>query len=81
VPGLGATGARQIEAFFAAHSKLTERARALVAVASPQDLSPWENLVVPEDVDGSRGTRAPRSACALRANNDYQAAQVWLSLH
>ena len=82
VPGLGATGARQIEVFFAAHPELTQRARALVAVASPQDLSPWENLVVPEDVDGSRGTfRAPRAACALRANNDYQAVQAWLSLH
>ena len=82
VPGLGATGARQIEAFFAAHPELTQRARALVAAASPQDLSPWENLVVPEDVDGSRGTfRAPRSACAMRANSDYQAVQVWLSLH
>ena len=82
VPGLGATGARQIEVFFAAHPELTQRARALVVVASPPDLSPWENLVVPEDVDGSRGTfRAPRAACALRANNDYQAVQAWLSLH
>jgi len=82
VPRLGATGARQIEAFFAAHPDLTQRARALVAVAAPQDLSPWENLVVPEEVDGSRGTfRAPRSACAMRANNDYQAVQAWLSLH
>ena len=82
VPGLGARGARQIEAFFATHPELTERARALVAVASPQDLSPWENLVVPEDVDGSRGTfRAPRAACAMRADNDYQAVQAWLSLH
>lgn len=82
VPRLGATGARQIEAFFAAHPDLTQRARALVAVASPQDLSPWEHLVVPEEVDGSRGIfRAPRSACAMRANNDYQAVQAWLSLH
>jgi len=82
VPGLGATGARQIEAFFAAHPELTQRARALVAAASPQDLWPWENLVVPEDVDGSRGTfRAPRPTCALRADNDYQAVQAWLSLH
>jgi len=40
VPGLGATGARQIEAFFAAHPDLTERARALVATAAPQDVSP-----------------------------------------
>lgn len=82
VPGLGARGARQIEAFFAMHPELTERARALVAVAPPQDLRPWENLVVPDDVDGSRGTfRAPRAACALRADNDYQAVQAWLALH
>jgi site-specific recombinase XerD len=82
IPGLGATGARQIETFFAAHPELTERARALVAVTSPQDLWPWESLVVPEAVDGSRGTfRAPRSACTLRADNDYQAVQAWLSLH
>ncbi len=82
VPGLGATGARQIEAFFAVHPELTERARALVAVTSPPGLSPWENLVVPDEVDGSRGTfRAPRPTCALRADNDYQAVQAWLSLH
>lgn len=82
IPGLGATGARQIEAFFAVHPELTERARALVATEAPQELSPWENLVVPADVDGSRGTfRAPRPACALRADNDYQAVQAWLSLH
>jgi hypothetical protein len=30
IPGLGEAGARQIEAFFAAHPALTERARALV---------------------------------------------------
>jgi site-specific recombinase XerD len=30
IPGLGLAGARQIEAFFAAHPQLTERARALV---------------------------------------------------
>ncbi len=82
VPGLGATGARQVEAFFAAHPELTERARALVAVTSPPGLSPWEHLVVPDEVDGSRGTfRAPRPTCALRADNDYQAVQAWLSLH
>ena len=82
IPGLGVVGARRIERFFAQHAALTERARALVVVASPPDLSSWENLVVPEDVDGSRGTfRAPRAACALRANNDYQAVQAWLSLH
>ena len=82
IPGLGATGARQIEHFFAEHPVLTESARALVTVASPQDLSPWERIVVPEDVDGSRGAfRAPRATCAMRADNDYQAVQAWLSLH
>ena len=82
VLGLGATGARQVEAFFAVHPELTERARALVAVTSPPSLSPWEHLVVPDEVDGSRGTfRAPRPTCTLRADNDYQAVQAWLSLH
>ena len=82
IPGLGATGARQIEHFFTEHPALTESARSLVTVASPQDLSPWERIVVPEDLDGSRGTfRAPRAACAMRADSDYQAVQAWLSLH
>lgn len=35
VPGLGVTGARSIEAFFAAHPSLTERARALIAMDQP----------------------------------------------
>ncbi|MBW8848871.1 MAG: tyrosine-type recombinase/integrase [Burkholderiales bacterium] len=82
IPGLGAAGARQIEHFFAAHPALTESARSLVPVASPPELSPWEQIAVPEDLDGSRGTfRAPRAACAMRADNDYQAVQAWLSLH
>ncbi len=63
-----------MEAFFAEHPDLTERARALVIITAPQELVPWERLVVPEAVDGSRGTfRAPRASCALSANNDYQA--------
>jgi len=82
VPGLGAAGARRIEAFFAAHPQLTERARALVAVDWPQDIVPWERLAVPHEVDGSQGTfRAPRATCILRANNDYEAVQAWLALH
>lgn len=82
IPGLGATGARQVEDFFAAHPALTESARSLVPVALPPELSPWERIAVPEDLDGSRGTfRAPRAACAMRADNDYQAVQAWLSLH
>lgn len=82
VEGLGPAGARVVEAFFAAHPKLTERARELVVIERPSDIVPWEHIVVPGDVDGSAGTyRAPRASCALRANNDYEAIQAWLSLH
>lgn len=82
IPGLGAAGARHIEAFFAAHPQLAERARALVAVQAPQDVVPWERLELPHEVDGSRGSfRAPRATCTLDAKNDYEAVQAWLSLH
>lgn len=51
-------------------------------VAPAPEMAPWERIAVREDVDGSRGTfRAPRLACTLRADNDYQAVQAWLSLH
>lgn len=82
IAGLGQAGARTVEDFFAQHPELTERARALVERQAPQDIAPWERLAVPHAVDGSRGAfRAPRSSCTLRANNDYEAVQVWLSLH
>jgi len=51
-------------------------------MTSPEDVVPWERLVVPEAVDGSMGLhRAPRASCALSATNDYQAIHAWLSLH
>ena len=82
IDGLGLAGARRIEAFFAAHSALTDRARALLVTTSPSEVVPWEKLVVPHEVDGSMGLhRAPRASCVLRANNDYDAVQAWLSLH
>lgn len=82
IPGLGAAGARQVEAFFALHPELTERARALVTSHTEQDLSPWERMVVPEEVDGSAGAfRAPKASCSLAASNDYDAVHAWLSLH
>ena len=82
VPGLGVTSAKQIEAFFAEHPQLVERARALVARDVQQELVPWELLVVPEEVDGSRGSfRAPAATCTLNSTNDYEAVQAWLSLH
>ncbi|KVX11303.1 integrase [Burkholderia ubonensis] len=82
IAGLGVAGARRIEAFFAAHPALTERARALIAVVPSGSIVPWEQLRVPHEVDGSRGQfRAPESACLLKASNDYEAVQSWLSLH
>lgn len=82
IPGLGVVGARRIEAFFARHPNLNERARALVVMTSPDGVVPWERLVVPEAVDGSMGLhRAPPASCALSATNDYQAVHAWLSLH
>ncbi|ACA93836.1 MULTISPECIES: phage integrase family protein [Burkholderia cepacia complex] len=82
IAGLGVAGARRIEAFFAVHPELTERARALIVAAQPAAIVPWEQLRVPYEVDGSRGQfRAPGTACLLNASNDYEAIQSWLSLH
>ncbi|MCX5542089.1 site-specific integrase [Paraburkholderia sp. CNPSo 3076] len=82
IAGLGVAGARRIEAFFAAHPALTERARALIAAAPSGNIVPWEQLRVPHAVDGSQGQfRAPQAACLLNASNDYEAIQSWLALH
>ncbi|MCG5078370.1 site-specific integrase [Paraburkholderia tagetis] len=82
IAGLGTAGARHVEAFFAAHPALTERARALVAAAPSGPVVPWEQLRLPHEVDGSQGLfRAPRHVCLLKASNDYEAVQSWLSLH
>ena len=82
VSGLGTKGARQIEAFFAAHPQLTERARELVVSERTQTIVPWERLEVPDELNGSRGSfRAPPSSCTLSADNDYEAVQAWLALH
>ncbi|KWF80478.1 integrase [Burkholderia diffusa] len=82
IAGLGVAGARRIEVFFAAHPALTERARALIVAVPSGSIVPWEQLRVPHEVDGSRGQfRAPEGACLLKASNDYEAVQSWLSLH
>ncbi len=82
IPGLGPASARRIEAFFAAHPALTQRARALIAAAPPSGIVPWEYLRLPHEVDGSAGTfRAPRATCTLDADDDYRAVHAWLSLH
>lgn len=80
IAGLGKGGGSMVEAFFAAHPRLTERARALIVVER-SDVTPWEQLLVPHEVDGSRGAfRAPQATCTLSADNDYSAVQAWLSL-
>ncbi len=82
IAGLGVASARRVEAFFAAHPALTERARALIVAAPVGDVVPWEQLRVPHEVDGAHGQfRAPRATCLLNASNDYEAIQSWLSLH
>ncbi|MCW4181508.1 integrase, partial [Burkholderia cenocepacia] len=82
IDGLGVASARHIEAFFAAHPALTERARALIVAMPAGDVVPWELLRVPNEVDGSHGQfRAPQAACLLNSSNDYEAVQSWLSLH
>ncbi|BEU23247.1 phage integrase family protein [Paraburkholderia caribensis] len=82
IPGLGVTNAKRIEAFFASHPGLTERARALITERIAGSVVPWEVLQLPREVDGTEGTfRAPRATCTLDASNDYEAVQAWLSLH
>lgn len=82
IPRLGQASARRIEAFFAEHPRLTERAQALIAEQVGGVVVPWEQLRLPNEVDGSLGQfRAPRETCVLTADNDYEAVQAWLSLH
>lgn len=82
ITGLGLTSARRIEAFFAEHPALLQQVSALVRKEQTDPIVPWERLSVPEVVDGSLGMfRAPKATCILRANNDYEAIQAWLSLH
>ena len=82
IRGLGLANARRIEAFFAEHPALLQQVSALVLKDPHGPIVPWERLSVPEVVDGSLGMfRAPKATCILRANNDYEAIQAWLSLH
>lgn len=82
ISGLGQASARRIEAFFAEHPALLQQLSALVLKEQTDPIVPWERLSVPEVVDGSQGMfRAPKATCILRANNDYEAVQAWLSLH
>lgn len=82
ISGLGPASARAVEAFFATHPALTERARQLIAAEPRDSLAPWERLCLPHEVDGSQGAfRASSASCTLDATNDYEAVNAWLSLH
>ncbi|MFK0380233.1 phage integrase family protein [Pandoraea sp. NPDC090278] len=82
IPGLGTASAKGIETFFAEHPALTERARALIVADRQSAVTPWEQLRLPHEVDGSAGAfRAPVSNCILGVDNDYDAIQAWLALH
>lgn len=80
VPGIGRGAADVCEQFFAHHRDLLQQAeRTLVRADSP--VKPLERLRLARELDGSQGAlRAPRHACVLAANNDYDAVQAWLSL-
>ena len=53
----------------------------LSAVTAPAtDVVPFEKFVLPDQLDGSRGTyRAPQAQCLLGATNDYKAIETWLN--
>nr|AVI43220.1 hypothetical protein [Klebsiella pneumoniae] len=70
------TGARQVEAFFAAHPQLTERP------GPDPDYSAQRHRAVGAVASAERSRRlagqfrAPRNACTLNATNDYEAVQA-----
>jgi site-specific recombinase XerD len=56
------------------------RSYELARVVKPAaDVRPLEKLIVPAELDGSRGAyRRPQQQCLLEASNDYQAVLAWL---
>ena len=56
---------------------LKSELNAVVAPAS--DIRPLEKLIVPAELDGTRGVyRRPQAQCLLKATNDHQAILAWL---
>ncbi len=64
IEGLGMTGARQVEAFFAAHPQLTERARALIPIIQPSGIVPWSSCVCRTKSTARRAISGPRATLA-----------------
>ncbi|MBB4519749.1 site-specific recombinase XerD [Paraburkholderia fungorum] len=84
VPGLGATGAQAVMAFFDGQPGLLWRAAQLVArgQGGGQLLPVGSLAALPAGLDGSQGRfRAPRDTCGLAATSDVQAIGAWLALH
>ncbi len=73
IPKLGQTSAQQIEAFFAAHPTLTDRARALIKSTDSPTVVPWENVRLPHEIDGSCGVfRAPGVRLVVVLSDSYR---------
>ncbi|KVK97036.1 phage integrase family protein [Burkholderia ubonensis] len=84
IAGLGRQGAQSIEAFFASHPELLQRAATLILheVSDSRLVPLWSLDSLPTALDGSQGRfRAPHDMCGLAATNDYQAIEAWLALH
>lgn len=81
VPRIGPVAAGKIQNLLANEAQLLHRAQEL-AQQLHGEVMPWEAIVLPQTLNGSSGRfRAPRAHCAIRADNDYEAIQSWLSLH
>ncbi|MGF6916078.1 hypothetical protein [Paraburkholderia sp. 40] len=54
----------------------------MIVTEAASPVTPWENILVPHEVDGSCGIfRAPKQVCAIEADNDWLAINAWLERH
>ncbi|OJA72392.1 hypothetical protein BGV72_29075 [Burkholderia ubonensis] len=73
IAGLGVAGASRIEAFFAAHPALSERARALIVAARPAASCRGNSCACRMRSTVRAASFAPRTACLQKASSDYEA--------
>ena len=79
MPGLGRAGAARVESVLRAHPALLAAACSRHDTRQPGQVVSWEQLVLPEALDGRAGVyRVPRPACLLAAQRDDEAVQAWL---
>lgn len=81
VPGLGATGAKAIEAQLAPYfpSELVKTPPPDPPVVHQTGIVPLAEFLLPEALDGSHGDNRSPQAPFIPASNDYQAITCWLS--